>query len=84
VIAGADRERVGFGRRQAWPEASIHEQAPHLLEGDHADEVLDVDAAVAQRATGFVRLGDFGGKGDDSLKARLHLSGGAGSRAALA
>ena len=74
---------MGVGGRQAGLEASIHEQAPHLLKGDHADEILDVDAAVAQRATGSVRLGDFGGKGDNSLKARLHLSGYGGIGAAL-
>ena len=83
MIARADRERVGFGRRQAGLEASIHEQTPYLLEGDHADEILDVDAAIAQRAPGFVRLGDFGGKGDDSLKTRLHLCRCAGGGAAL-
>ena len=45
------------------------EQAPDLLVGHLADEVLDVDAAVPQRATLLVGLGDLGGEGDDALEA---------------
>ena len=43
-----------------------------MLVGDAADEVLDVDAAVAQGASGSVGLGDLGGEGDDAFKAGLH------------
>src|ERR1700730_8875603 len=64
---------MGFGRGQAGFEAPIDEQAPDLLIGDGADEVLDIDAAVAQRATLFVGLGDLGGEGDDAFEARLDL-----------
>jgi len=62
-----------FRRRQAGFELSVHQQAPHLLVGDGSDEVLDVDAAVAQRATLSVGLRDLGREGDDSLEARLDL-----------
>ena len=37
------------------------------------DEVLDVDAAVAQRAALLVGLGDLGREGDHALEARLDL-----------
>ena len=77
VIARADGQRVRFGRRQARFEVAVDEQAPDLLVGDGADEVLDVDAAVAQRAAVFVGLGDLGGEGDDAFEARLDLSGAA-------
>ena len=52
---------------------AVDQQAPHLLEGDLADEVLDVDAAVAQRAALAVGLGDFGGEGDDAFETGLDV-----------
>ena len=73
VIARAHGQRVRFGRRQARFEAPVDEQAPDLLVGDGADQVFDVDAAVAQRATLFVGLRDLGGEGDDAFEARLDL-----------
>ena len=73
VVARAHGQRVRFGGRQAGFEVAVDEQAPDLLVGDGADEVLDVDAAVAQRATLFVGLGDLGGEGDDAFEARLDL-----------
>jgi hypothetical protein len=36
---------------------AVDEQAPHLLVGNVPNKFLDVDAAVAQRATLFVGLG---------------------------
>ncbi len=42
-----------------------------MLEAVVADELLDVDAAVAQRAALPVRLGDLGGEGDHALQAGL-------------
>ena len=65
---------VRLGGRQAGLEAAVDEQAPDLLEGHAADEVLDVDAAVAQRATLLVGLGDLGREGDDAFEAGLDLS----------
>ena len=71
------RQRERLGRRQARVELVVDEQAPHVAVGDPADEVLDVDAAVAQRAAFLVRLGDLGLEGDDAFEAGLevrHLS----------
>ncbi len=62
-IAGVDRQRERFGRRQPVFEVVVDQQAPHLAEGDPAvHQVLDVDAAVAQRPAVLVRLGDLGGE----------------------
>ena len=69
MVAGAHRQRVRFGRGQARFEVAVHQQAPDLLVGDRTDEVLDVDAAVAQGATLFIGLCDLGGKGDDAFEA---------------
>ena len=68
MVAGAHRQRVRFGGREAGLQVAVDEQTPHLLVGDHADEVLDVHAAVAQRAALFVWLGDLGGEGDDAFE----------------
>ena len=73
VVARAHGQRVRFGGGQAGFEVPVDQQAPDLLVGDRADEVLDVDAAVAQRATLFVGLRDLGGEGDDAFEARLDL-----------
>src|SRR6202035_1089753 len=75
-IARANGQGVRFRRWQAGLEAPVHQQSPDLLVGDGADQVLDVDAAVAQRAALFVRLGDLGGEGDDAFQARLDLADG--------
>ena len=75
-VAGADAQRVRLGRRQPGLERPVDQQAPDLLEGDAADEVLDVDAAVAQRAALLVGLGDLGGEGDDALQAGLDFAHG--------
>ena len=52
---------------------AVDQQAPHVAVGHLADEVLDVDAAIAQRAAFLVRLGDLGLEGDDALEARLEV-----------
>ena len=70
-VARADRQRIRYRRRQARLEGPVDEQAPDLLVGHAADELLDVDAAVAQRAALPVGLGDLGGEGDDALQAGL-------------
>ena len=57
-------------------ERAVDEQAPDLLEGDVADEVLDVDAAVAERAAFLVGLGDLGRERDDAFEAGLDLRDG--------
>ena len=50
-----------------------------LLEGDGADQLLDVDAAIAQRAAVAVGLGDLGRERDDALEPGLDLAHGADS-----
>ena len=72
-VAGADRQRVRLGGRHARLEAAVHEQAPDLLERHAAHQVLDVDAAVAERAALPVGLGDLGVERDDALETRGHL-----------
>ena len=44
-----------------------------------ADQVLDVDAAVAQGAAVLVRLGDLGAEGDVALQPDLNPGGGGGT-----
>ena len=63
-----------LGRRQAGLERAVDEQAPDLLERHLADELLDVDAAVAQGAALAVGLGDLGREGDDALEAGLDFA----------
>ena len=60
----------GLGGWQPGLEAAVDEQAPHLLERHVADEVLDVDPAVAQRAALPVGLGDLRRERDHALEAR--------------
>ena len=72
-VAGVHRDRERLGRRQAGVELVVDQQAPDVAEGHVPDEVLDVDAAVAQRAAFLVRLGDLGLEGDDALEAGLEV-----------
>ena len=65
---------VALRRLEAGLRRVVDEQAPDLLERDAADEILDVDAAVAQRAAVAVGLGDLGLEGDDALEAWLELA----------
>ena len=57
-VARAHGQRVRLGRGHARVVAAVDEQAPDLLERHVADELLDVHAAVAQRAALLVGLGD--------------------------
>ena len=68
-----DRERLG--RRQARAELAVDQQRPDVAEGDLADQVLDVDAAVAQRAAVLVGFGDLGLEGDDAFEAGYEVVG---------
>ena len=65
---------VRLGGREARLEALVDEQAPDLLEAVGADELLDVDAAVAEGAALAVGLCDLGLEGDDALEARLEVA----------
>ena len=63
-------------------EGAVHEQSPDLLEGHVPDEVLDVDAPVAERAALLVGLGDLGRKRDHALEAGANLLVGGGCHGA--
>ena len=64
---------TGIGLRwwQSGCELPIDEQAPHVAERHLADEIFDVDTAVAQRAAVAVRLGDLCLERDDAFETRL-------------
>ena len=47
-VTGVHRDRVGLGGRQPGRELVVDQQAPDVPVGDVADELLDVDAAVAE------------------------------------
>ena len=72
-VPGQAAALVGLGGRQPRLEALVDEQAPDLLEAVRADELLDVDAAVAERAALAVGLGDLGLEGDDALEPGLEV-----------
>ena len=59
---------VRLGLRHAGLEALVDEEPPHLLVRHLPDELLDVDAAIAQRPAFAVRLRDLGLDGDDALE----------------
>ena len=72
-VAGVDRDVVGLGRREPGLVGAVDQQPPDLLERHPPDELLDVDAAVAQRRPFLVGLGDLGLEGDDALQAVVDL-----------
>ena len=61
--------RIGHPRL----EALVHQQAPDLLVVVVADELLDVHAAIAERAALAVGLCDLRLEGDDPFEPRLEL-----------
>ncbi len=65
---------VRLGLRHAGLEALVHEQSPDLLVRHPADQLLDVDASVAEGSALAVRLGDLGLDGDDALEPRAKLN----------
>jgi hypothetical protein len=69
------RDREGLGRGEARAELAVDQQRPDVAEGDLADQVLDVDAAVAQGTAVLVRFGDLGLEGDDALEAGYEVVG---------
>jgi len=72
-VTGVDGDVVRLGRREAGAVRAVDQEAPDVLERHAADEVLDVDAAVAERGALLVRLGDLGLEGDDALQSVVHL-----------
>ena len=88
-VGGRVARQVARGVWRSRPQAGlrvvVHEEPPDLLERDAADEVLDVDAPVAQCPAVAIGLCDLRLEGDDALEARLELAHGSPrSSAALA
>ena len=73
-VAGVDRDVVGLGGRQAGLVRPVDQQPPDLLEGDPADDVLDVDAAVAERGAFLVGFRDLCLERDDTFEPVMYLS----------
>ncbi len=68
-IAAVDRQRERLRGRQGMAEPAVDQQRPHVAEGDLlVDQILDVHAAVPQRAPVLVRFSDLGGEGDDAFQ----------------
>ena len=62
-IAAVDRQRKWLGGRQPVAKFSVHQQSPDIAECDVlANQVLDVDTAVAQGTAVLIGLGDLGGE----------------------
>ena len=72
-VTGVYRDRERLGGRQAGAELAVDEQRPDVAESHVADEILDVHAAVAERAAVLVRLGDLGLERDDAFESRLKI-----------
>src|SRR5579862_4543747 len=68
-VAARAHLELAIGGGEAGLERLVDEKAPDVLERDIADELLDVDAAIAQRAAFAVGLGDLRLDGDDTCKA---------------
>ena len=64
-----------LGRRQRQVEVLVDEQAPDVLERIAADELFDVDAAIAEVAAVFVGLGDLRLERDDAFEAGAEVAG---------
>ena len=67
-VAAVDGQREGLGGRQAAAELAVDQQAHTSPNVTAVDQIVDVDAAVAQRAAVLVGFGDLGGEGDDALE----------------
>ncbi len=67
------RDGVGLGRWQPGLVVAVHQQPPHVAERHPADQVLDVDTAVAQRRPLPVGLGDLGLESDDAFETVMDL-----------
>ena len=74
-VTGVHRDRERLGRRESGTELAVDQEGPDVAEGDLADQVLDVDAAVAQRAAVLVRFGDLRLEGDDAFQAGYEVVG---------
>jgi hypothetical protein len=74
----ASPERIAsslrLGRRQARLRSAVDEQTPDVLERRAPDQILDVDAAIAQHAALPVGFGDLRRERDNALQAGLHFA----------
>src|SRR5206468_503666 len=71
--AGRLLELDPLGARHPRLEAPVDEQPPDLLERVLADQLLDVDAAIAKGASLLVRLRDLGLERDDAFESRAKV-----------
>jgi hypothetical protein len=62
-------EQIAIAAEESALPGTVDQEAPHLLEADLSDELLDVDASVAEGPTLLVGLGDRRVEGDDALEA---------------
>ena len=55
-------------------EFAVHQQRPDITERDVlGDQILDVHAAISQRAAILVGFGDLGGEGDDAFESGYEI-----------
>jgi hypothetical protein len=73
-VAGVDRDVVRLGRREPRLVGSVDQQPPHLLEGDPAHDVLDVDAPIAERGAFLVGFRDLCLERNDTFEPVMYLS----------
>ena len=64
---------VGLRQRHPGLETLVDEKPPDLLVREVSDKLLDVHAAVAERASLAVGLGNLSLEGDDPFQPRLEL-----------
>src|SRR5207253_6757088 len=70
----AERRRlVGLRLGHLRIEVVVDEQSPDVFVGVPADELLDVDAPITERAPLPIRLGDLRLDGYDALETRLEI-----------
>ena len=72
-VAGQPRGLVRLGIGHLDAQVVVDEKTPDVLVWDVADELLDVDAAVAELPALAVGLGDLRLDGDDAFEPRLEL-----------
>lgn len=72
-VARVHRDGEGFGGRQAGVERTVDQQAPHVPEGDVADQVFDVHPPVAERSAFLVGLGDLRLERDDTFESGYEI-----------
>ena len=72
-VAGKTRRLVWLRLWHDRVQVVVDQQPPHLLVGVTADELLDVDAPIAEDAAFTVRLGDLRLDRDDAFEPWLEV-----------